>query len=432
MRRFLALGLTLVFLIGVNPTSKYIFEAKASVIPLHTSTQQSACGCRDLKDMQNRIAEAEAAVKEYQYQQKLFFNKKFDSLIYKDEIQVAVKDIIDKAHIRGTNSVGSGTHTRSCELNPITVGDPTWMRVTPCLKAAVEAHERLHMDNCVRWKDKEGFDRGLDYRNEMTMVEALGEEMSAYANEIRFLRSQIEKLPCTPPEWIGVVTYESTEKMVRTEVVPPGPSKDRLGGQTVYDYEKKHIANITVVDGKAFVEQIFALTSKKDSEYTRVLDCGGGMVNRRTVTHTFKSNDTSKMNAEGFSKALSFSVSSNGDDGYSISFRAPKVLYGKSEITSTEAPYPTGCGQPNKPTPPIKGPFNLDSELSYTIRVKGKPTDLELKGSETIPMPGGFWTIKVSWDLSRSKASNTFASVFEGQPFSADSLFELARNSKNE
>jgi hypothetical protein len=393
------------------------------IFSVSTKAQQQ-CGCSDVSDMLGRIKEANAAIAAYLAQQKLFEGVKFDNDVYRNKIQPVVQQYINRAHISGTNSAGGSTDTRSCELNQIVTGNPQKMTLTACLVAGVRAHEKQHADNCERWKESEGFDRGNDYRSDMTIAEALGEEMTAYGAEIRFFNEQISQLSqkCKPPNWSGVVKYESIQQTTQTAVVPPDNRGIGLGGSTRFEMLKKYVANFVIVNGQAFVGQSYVLKSTKESESKRVIDCGGGLMNRKTETHTFKSNNTNETSVEGFDKAVSFSVSPDGTDGYTISFRAPAVKGGTARVTSSATETPS-CGQAKKPAPALSTPFNLDTETFYTVRAKGKITDENLSGSQTIPMPGGIWTITVSWNLTRGSSANNYADVLPEEVFSDKLLF---------
>lgn len=380
-------------------TAAFLFLAGSTI----AAAQAQPCGCADHADMLNRIDEANVSISEYLYQKRAYGTKAFSSFDYSELIQKTLQEMLNKAHKSGTNSVKGGTNVGTCDLRPLEPGSPS-QKVTPCLEAGVRIHERVHMDACDIWKKDSGTFRGNDYRSSMTMAEYLDEEIRSYEAEKSFFKDQINKMACKPAGWIGVVRYEESTKLAKTETLPPSPK--RLSGQKSSELSTTRLVSILAGNGDTNASQIYALRQTENSEYDTKIAC-----RTSSIVHHFAFSSLMDGKVRGFGKPLSFSVSQNGPNDYMISFAVPGITGGTVETSGTAAPYPPECGQPNKPIPSTTGPFAAQSEVRYTVRGKGKLSDNFLSGHETIPQLGGFQTITISWELKRWKDSSPNVSI---------------------
>jgi hypothetical protein len=346
-----------------------------------------------MNDRLNRLDEINVAVSEYLVQKRAYGTKEFSSFDYSELIQKTLQQMLNKAHKSGTNSVSGSTDVATCEMRPIKPGS-AGMTITPCLEAGIRLHEKVHMDACDLWKNNSGIFRGADYRSSMTMSEYLDEEIKAYDAETRLYREQITNLPCKPYGWIGFIRYEDTTRLARSETMPP--TEKRLNGRSSSELVTTRSVSIFPSAGEANAAQIYTVKQTENSEYQTKIPCHSSY-----IVHNFKFSSDISGRVDDYRKPLNFSISQTGPNDYSISFAVGGMTGGTAVTTKTAAPYPEECGQPNKPTTPITGPFEISGGVRYTAHGKGKLSDNKLSGRETIPMLGGLQTITVSWELMR-------------------------------
>ncbi|MGE5648176.1 MAG: hypothetical protein ACM336_20555 [Acidobacteriota bacterium] len=138
-----------------------------------------ACTCDDSADIQNRLAEAKAAIGEYQTAIGEFAARpdtKYSDALYQAE-QENVQLAINAATRRGTNKVSGDTRTDCTTIVKA---------ATACMKASGQTHENVHASSCNAMKAA-----GRAYRGSMTIIEAWKEEISGYTAEIAYLNRNL-------------------------------------------------------------------------------------------------------------------------------------------------------------------------------------------------------------------------------------------------
>jgi hypothetical protein len=162
--------------------------------------QESACGCDDVKDMRNRLCEAQAAVSEYgrhisKIREQERQTKKTVMLTeanYKDLVQPCVQEAINRVTDAGAKTASAETDN-AC--NTTFKGKPT-----ACMKELLTSHENVHVTACQKVKvDNDGFFRELyglfhSFRDNQSLIDMLNEERAAYSVEIARIREQFDRL----------------------------------------------------------------------------------------------------------------------------------------------------------------------------------------------------------------------------------------------
>ena len=184
-------------------------------MPIHSSTllflvalgiagaahaQESACGCDDVKDMRNRLCEAQAAVSEYgRHIPKIRDQERRTSKVvvlteanYKGIVQPCVQEAINRV---------TDSSARQASAETDNACNTTFKRnPTACMKELLTSHENVHVTACMKVKnDKDGFFAELfgifqDFRANQSLIDMLNEERVAYSTEITHIRDQLDRL----------------------------------------------------------------------------------------------------------------------------------------------------------------------------------------------------------------------------------------------
>jgi hypothetical protein len=187
---FIALLFVLALVVGVLAVMYLQHSDAKTVVPVASGE----CSCADVADLENRLAEANAAIAEYQVaigEIRAVDAASGKKTMYSDELytyeQENVQLAINGAHIRGTRS-GSGDTDTACET---TVNAPT-----PCLQGSFQTHENVHSSTCQRVKQGMGDQYSpltTDFRETLTMEEYWNDEIAAYTAEIRYINENLPK-----------------------------------------------------------------------------------------------------------------------------------------------------------------------------------------------------------------------------------------------
>ncbi len=166
----------------------------ASVLPSVAQAAPPVCGCKDKRDLVNRVREARAAIKAYEQ----LIAKHGDEShgwrfgkFYETDIQPNVQKAINGVSDMGANRMGGSTDPSTCDRNPNKIMSGS--KHTACLGAVIDRHEQVHGAACKKWKDGSyGQLRKPDYRGAKGVKAALEEEIDAYNTEIAFIKQQID------------------------------------------------------------------------------------------------------------------------------------------------------------------------------------------------------------------------------------------------
>lgn len=205
--------------------------------------QSQLCGCADAKHMLFRIKEANAAINEYKKQIQNYQAQgnssgnpvRFTQEEYRNNLQPAVKTVL--TNVKSAEPPPSPL-TAGAKTDPHSCSEPEISGGTPCLQEALRKHESHHSNSCSL-KRPPRTNPVSDYRDAMTMVEVIEEEIVGYTLERAYLASELAKLPdkCKPPVWY--LYYEVT--------VAGDGSKTRAGGfrdQITWKVLHKYSGNI--------------------------------------------------------------------------------------------------------------------------------------------------------------------------------------------
>jgi hypothetical protein len=357
------------------------------------------CDCADVNDLINRWNVDNAAIGEYRNQIAGMMAREardgkpymFNGDDYQNKLQKRVEQVMESVNSPG-QTAAKGETDANCAT---TINSPTY-----CLCVVIKAHEDYHVEDCTASKTNLVGPGFLDYRNTRRMVEVALDEIIGFQKEIDVINRILRNMPpkCKPKQWTGVINYNETMQIAKTTPIPPDKGALVLGGSNVSKYEKNLSATVTVLNGQAYVNEDYIETSRSGQEITSMVKCHSNEQPREFPHHNV---GTTSNEAHGYAKASHFSVAM-GNDGYSISFRAPAM---PGTYQSGRDVTPSPCGPPFTPQG-ISTSWAL-GEWSYRVKGTGKPTDLNIKGSDTqtFPMPDGSRTVKVTWNLYRSEAA---------------------------
>lgn len=149
------------------------------------------CECSDRDDIQQKIDEAEAAIRAYQSEFRNLWNAAY-TVAGRNALNAKAQEAINKA-LKGRRPMQSRGHVdNNCD---IFVQGPT-----KCLQTATSAHEQVHQRECLNKKnaDKilESILTGKDRyeRDNFTMIMFAQEEIDGYTAALNYLKDQREKL----------------------------------------------------------------------------------------------------------------------------------------------------------------------------------------------------------------------------------------------
>ncbi len=164
--------------------------AKAGVdVPVKEGT----CGCKDIKDLENRLAVVNAAIAEYQlgigdvnaHDAKTGKTTMYNEGTYAEEqenVKIAMQEVFKKG-----SRTGKGDTTSDCGT--------TVTADTPCLQGSFQAHENVHRATCQRvigqLSDAGRGSAFQNFRTSMTMVDMWNDEIAGYNAEIAYINRNL-------------------------------------------------------------------------------------------------------------------------------------------------------------------------------------------------------------------------------------------------
>ncbi len=195
---FLVLVGVFVVLVVIGGVSFVAYRNAKQAVPV----PENACQCSDLRDVENRMKEASAAVGAYAQ----LINglgpaaQMYDSGVYAQG-NVSVQAAVDAAHQAGAGT-GTGTTDTACITR---IQAPT-----ECLRAALQTHENVHSDACQAAKASGAVGTYGDYKTAMTMANYWSEEIAGYTAELAYLGRNLVRIKTDPscnPAPVAVETY---------------------------------------------------------------------------------------------------------------------------------------------------------------------------------------------------------------------------------
>ena len=164
-------------------------------LPSSGATQDSVppgCGCskQDTTDLESRIKQVDAAIKEYEDLIKDWEAKEKgakESLLLTSENRGSVQGSVGfrMSTVRTANARSFGAETDATCATSI---DPA---ATPCLRGALQDHESVHKKACDANKSSNPF---VDWRDKQRVVDYMKEEQAGYRKEKDRLNDELNKM----------------------------------------------------------------------------------------------------------------------------------------------------------------------------------------------------------------------------------------------
>lgn len=189
---FLILIGVFVVIVVIGGVSYYKYKDAKTIVPV----PPDACKCKDVEDMANRIAEAEAAIA--RYTQMITAIMASDAAAGKPTMfsadqhargEASVQTDVNGAHKAGATS-GSGQTDSAC-VTTVKSG-------SECIRASLQSHENLHSASCQGAKASGRVGKYDDYKMSMTMADYWREEIAAYGEEIKYLTEALARIKTDP------------------------------------------------------------------------------------------------------------------------------------------------------------------------------------------------------------------------------------------
>jgi uncharacterized protein YbaA (DUF1428 family) len=154
------------------------------------------CDCNDLADIENRINEANAAIKEYgamleELQQQ--DAKSGKATMYSQALQKSSDERLEAALGKVSSKDAKtlvGETAKNCSI--------TVNATTKCMIKSMRAHEKSNAESCERVKDKLMAEKGMYaadstyYRDTLTLAEYWKDEIAAYNAELVYLNKNLQ------------------------------------------------------------------------------------------------------------------------------------------------------------------------------------------------------------------------------------------------
>ena len=154
------------------------------------------CDCSDLADIENRIKEANAAIKEYEKMIQELKERDAASgrtTMYNSALQKSSDERIEAAIGKVSSKDAKtlvGETAKNCAI--------TFNATTKCMIKSMRAHEKSNADSCERVKDKLMAEKGMYasdstyYRDTFSMAEFWSDEIAAYTAELAYLNKNLQ------------------------------------------------------------------------------------------------------------------------------------------------------------------------------------------------------------------------------------------------
>ena len=189
---FIILVLVLVVVVVIGGVSYFVYKDSKQIVPV----ADGACRCKDLKDMESRIAEATAPVAAYT--QMIAARSAADSAAGSptmftndgyEQGRATVQAAVNAAHVPG-GGTGTGTTDTACVTRV--------NAKTECLRAALQTHENIHAASCLAAKQSGRVGKYADYKESMPLTDYWREEIKAYSEEITYLGRHLAQAKADP------------------------------------------------------------------------------------------------------------------------------------------------------------------------------------------------------------------------------------------
>ena len=179
----------------------------ATVGSAGASSTSSACKCSDVPSMRDRISEAQTAISAYRTAMPgMSPTQQFTNDHYA-KLQADVQSALNGYRTANPRFRSNAARTdASCEIQ-INPG------ATPCLREALQAHERIHQKSCQdkkQWVIIEIITGKLDWKQKMMLREVAQEEVDGYQAEIDYLNKTLKSAQQDCP--VALSRYETNDQ----------------------------------------------------------------------------------------------------------------------------------------------------------------------------------------------------------------------------
>jgi len=155
-----------------------------------------ACHCKDVADIENRIAEAQAAIDAYTGMINAITasdaaagKPTMFSSAQRAQGEGDVQNAVSGAHHPGATT-GSGETDTACVTTIKTSSE--------CIRASLQTHENVHSASCQASKQSGRTGTYGDYKASMTMADYWREEVVAYSAELTYLGNNLAQAKAEP------------------------------------------------------------------------------------------------------------------------------------------------------------------------------------------------------------------------------------------
>jgi hypothetical protein len=351
--------------------------------------QSQPCQCKDRGDVARRIVVANAAINAYKNEiavMKAQEAKEGKTLEFTQDRYSRMQFLIKESILQIQNWEGGNNSTAETDVSCDIKVDPV---ASPCMKASLEAHERIHKNACDAKKSLTDFVTGkIDWKAKETMIEVAQEEIDGYKAELAYLRA----LHISCEGWSGTVTFS------RTTANNSGPTKAFLRTEsseagTSYQMEITINSGNSPVKGNVqLLSTAYITTASHDARSSHEVDtqgCSSKGPPVLTVDWTYLKNFS------GFSKQeLRGYLNINQDGTYTLYINGAADVAAQGTESSVQTS--TGWCDPEKER---KANFNRSNAIAEAVRFpdSGKGKFISVSGLIDPSSPGvlrGTWTEK--------------------------------------
>jgi hypothetical protein len=181
----------LVAVVVIGGVSYVVYKDAKQIVPV----PPIACHCKDVADIENRIAEAQAAIDAYTQMINAISasdaagKPTMFSSAGRSQGEANVQNAVNVAHHPGTTT-GSGETDTACVTTIKTSSE--------CIRASLQTHENVHSASCQAAKQSWRTGTYGDYKASMTMADYWREEVAAYSAELTYLGNNLAQAKAEP------------------------------------------------------------------------------------------------------------------------------------------------------------------------------------------------------------------------------------------
>lgn len=178
--------------------------------------QSSPCSCQDLNEIKHRLGEVDVAIREFT---SIYVNVSKTESYSDSEWEKLEQGRVHKALVEFKNPYPSATPGRTAGFTDRNCQTHIPPDVNPCIRQALDLHEKVHRDDCLSFKGKIWV-----WKDDQPLVAAVMEEIQAYTRERNFLLEQKRRLECSCPyyaihfNYLGFVDIQNRTPLVARQV----------------------------------------------------------------------------------------------------------------------------------------------------------------------------------------------------------------------